>query len=190
MRLRLLALLSIVAALPAGSAGASGTAAVSPATSFGSGSVGIRSVSWTHDDCVGPGLPGTAGPHVTHTDNVSGFEIDPARIVNFNLSTLALFGAGICPTTVGGPVLPQDFTGHWHLTAVCRGSNNDGAVFINWTVDAVAGVATSSGFAGGQCIGTLGQAFSLDVTIEISSTTVLGLVVQPIGGVQIGITQA
>ncbi len=180
--------------VPAGYAGAGdGAASVAASTGIGlAGDVGAAAVRFSHADCVGPGKPGTAGPHATHTTNVSGFVIDPARPVSFRYSALTLQGAGICPTAVSGPVLPQDYTGRWQLTAVCRGTNNDGAVFLNWVVDSVAGVVTGQLPVGGTCIGVLGQAFSLDITIALSPTLAPIVLVPlgPLGGELLTVTQA
>lgn len=179
--------------VPAGQAGASDQAGyVSAGTQIGlAGDIGVEAVSFSHADCVGPGLPGTAGPHTTHTTNVPGFVIDPARVVSFRYTPLTLLGAGICPTTVGGPVLPQDYTGRWQMTAVCRQTSNDGAIFLNWIVDSVAGAVTGQGSAGVSCVGLLGAAFSLDITVALSPTDVPNVgPAGPLGGELLTVTQA
>lgn len=147
---------------------------------------------YSHDDCVGPGVTAlTAGPHVTHTDTVSGF-VANGRIITFRVTTLNLFGAGICPTTVGGPVLPQDFTGRYHVTAVCAdGTTNPGALFLDLAFDAIGGVIYQQGFNGIACQGFFNSPFSLKITIDISQTTlpIVGLPLDPIGGVLLTVTQ-
>lgn len=151
----------------------------------------IDAVNYAHPDCVGPGLPGTAPAHGAHTTRVTGFVIDPARPVSFGVIGLALFGAGVCPVTAApGPILPQDMTGRWTLTAVCRGTQNEGATFFTWRVDFVGGIATSQSYTPGTCIGFLNSSFALDVTIAISSTALLGVQLGPAGGVQHTIQQA
>lgn len=142
-----------------------------------------------HYDCVGPGLPLTAPQHATHTQNVGGLAFN-GRLVRFNVVAFTPLGNGICPTTQSGPVLPQDFTGTWHLTAVCStGTTNPGTVWLDWEVQFVAGQAVGSGSNGLPCSGYANTAFSVDVTLEMSSVNVLGVDVPPTGGVLLTITQ-
>lgn len=178
----------LVVPLALAAAGATG----SPSRVVGQGVLGAdggsQAVLYTHNDCVGPGLPLTASPHVTHTTNVPGFAFN-GRAVFFSLTPLAILGAGICPTTVGGPVLPQDFTGRYHLTAVCRGTSNDGAVTLDWILDIVAGLVQGQGSAGTPCFGLAGASFSLDITIEMSTTTFLSIPLDPLGGIRLSVSQ-
>lgn len=183
-------IVTIMLSLPASHADAQSfaTPASASANPSGSGSVTASSVSFAHKDCVGPGVGLLPPGHVTHTQNVTGFVIS-SQPVRFTTTTLALFGAGPCPTGVDGPVLPQDFTGRYHFTAICRGVQNVGAVFIDVTYDALAGIITGVSGTSGSCIGTLGQTFSIDLTVEMAPYVLNGISIPPTGGVMIGITQ-
>ncbi|MBI4729411.1 MAG: hypothetical protein HY775_07910 [Acidobacteria bacterium] len=194
---RIRCLLAVVVALPlavsAAGATPAPTAEVRASTivvQTGTSGPGIESIAqpYSHYDCVGPGLPGTAGPHITHTENVTGFTFSSA-VMRFTLTPLALFGSGICPTIVGGPVLPEDFTGTYRLTAVCRETSNDGTVLLVWEIQAVAGAVISQGSGGTSCTGNLGALFSLDITIAISPTSFLGIPLDPLGGILLTVTQ-
>ncbi|HVM45144.1 MAG TPA: hypothetical protein VM582_04345 [Candidatus Thermoplasmatota archaeon] len=150
----------------------------------------LDAVSYAHDDCVGPGLPGTAGPHATHTTLVPGFVIAPSRPISVGVVTLALFGAGICPTALGGPVLPHDYSGRLQLTAVCRGTIDDGAVFLQFTLDIIAGFVVGQSSSAGACTGTLNAPFALEVTFALTPTNALGTPLGPLGGVRHTLAQA
>lgn len=147
-------------------------------------------VNYRHDDCVGPGLPGLAGPHGTHTTRVSGFVINPSRPVSFGYATLNPFAPGLCPTTIGGPILQHDFTGRLTYSVVCRGTLNDGGLFFSGQINAVGGLLTGTSFLPGTCTGYLNAPFSLDVTITITATTFNGLQLGPVGGVGHTLSQA
>lgn len=154
------------------------------------GEATIQSVAYAHADCVGPGLPATAAPHATHTEATAPVVID-GRIVRFSLTGLTLFGSpGPCPVTAANAgVLPQDFTGQYRMTAVCRGTLNDGTVALDFLVDMVAGIVTAQGAAGSPCSGYFGSQFHYDVTVAVDTTTFLGVELPPTGGVRLTVEQ-
>lgn len=151
----------------------------------------LATTRYSHSDCIGPALPGTTGPHTTHTAHATGFVIDPARSIQFSLQTLTLQGAGICPVTaVSAPYLPQDYTGSWSLTAVCReGTLTPGQTAVSWSVNAVAGYVLSQNFGGSGCIGYINSVFAMDITIATSPLTLLGQQIPATGGVATQISQ-
>lgn len=150
----------------------------------------VDAVTYSHYDCVGTGAPGTAPPHATHTTRVGGFVFNGAGI-NFGMNALNLFGVGPCPVTAANAgVLPTDFTGTLRLTAVCRGTLNDGAPAASWTVSFLAGTPRSNSFVPGTCRGYVNTAFALDVTIATGPVDVLpGVPVGPLGGIVHTISQ-
>lgn len=170
-------------ALPASSAGNVVTSSAEPSMAppaISNGGAGFVTL-YAHNDCVGPGLPGTAAPHATHTQNVPG--VRAGTVVHFNLAGLTLRGSpGPCPLTAADlGLLPVDMTATYHLTAVCRGNLDAGTVMLDWTLTLVAGNAVTSGFGGSPCSATAGSTFSLDVTIDISDANVAGIVVPATG---------
>lgn len=146
---------------------------------------------YTHRDCVGPGAPDTNGPHSTHTTSVPG--VAAGSVVNFGINGFALTGSpGPCPLTAADlGYLPLDFTGQYHLKAVCQGNINPNTVFVDWTITYVVGVATTSSFGGNVCYAYVGTTFSLDTTIAINPATlpIVGVSVPATGAVQLTVSQ-
>lgn len=154
------------------------------------GAEAADAVNFLHHDCVGLGLLVTAPPHATHTQNIPGFVLDPARGITVEVDAFTLFGpGGICPTPLGGDALSEDFTGHWRLVLVCRETLNPGVVTLDWNLDFVAGLVTKQTVAGDACVDFLNNPFSLDATVSISGTTFLGLPLPPVGGIRLTVSQ-
>lgn len=150
---------------------------------------GTEAVLYTHNDCVGVGTP-TAPPHTPnpHTTTVTGFVFNGV-LVRFSPVSLTLFGSGICPTTVSGPFLPQDFTGTYRMTAVCgAGTQNPGTVWLDFEIRYLAGIPIGAAQAGLPCTGFFNQQFSADITIAISPVTFI-VTLPPVGGIQLTISQ-
>lgn len=149
-----------------------------------------EAVNYAHRDCVGPGLPGTPSPHATHTTRVSGFVIAPSRPITISVFSLTLFGSGICPTALPGPVLPEDYTGQIRLTGVCRGTSNEGGLFFDFTIAFLSGIPVSGASTPGTCIGALNSAFEVDLTVSLSPIALFGVPLGPLGGIRHTMTQA
>ncbi|HUR70322.1 MAG TPA: hypothetical protein VM370_13840 [Candidatus Thermoplasmatota archaeon] len=187
--MRPVVLLLVLALLPLWSATADGALVGVPAVLAGGASAAAAAPQFQHFDCAGPGAAQTAGAHATHTERVGGFVIDEARSLQANVVTSAIVGAGICPTTTSGPILREFFSGHYALSAVCRGSINDGAVLFAYDLDAIAGRVVAQSFAGGSCIGAPASGFALDVTVGLSPSTTLAGALPATGGVSATIKQ-
>lgn len=147
-----------------------------------------------HYDCVGPGpSPVVADQHDPdpHTETVEGFQIGSGA-VNFHIVGFSLFTTGTCPVeAVDGPVLSEDFTGHYRVKAVCAdGTTNPGTVFMDWKLDLVSGILFAQDRTTNSCAGFFGDEFALEVTVEISRTDVLlGVPIGPAGGIDLTVSQ-
>lgn len=147
---------------------------------------------YTHYDCVGPGpSPLVADAHSAHTDTVTGFQFGSGS-VEFSLTGLSLFTTGTCPVeATDGPVLSEDYSGHYHMKAVCgAGAANEGTVFLDWRLDIVAGLPFSQSSQGTPCSGFVGDSFELEITVSMSPTDVLfGVPIDPVGGIDLEVSQ-
>lgn len=149
---------------------------------------------YNHYDCVGPGpSPAVADQHDPdpHTETVEGFQSGQGAI-KFRIVGFSLFTSGTCPVeAVDGPVLSEDFTGHYRVKAVCAdGTTNPGTVFMDWELDLVAGLLFTQERTTNPCYTVSGSSFALDVTVEISRTdALLGVPIGPVGGIDLTVTQ-
>lgn len=151
-------------------------------------------VPYHHYDCVGPGpSPVVADQHTPdpHTETVEGFQ-SGAGSISFQIVGFSLFTTGTCPVeAVDGPVLSEDFTGHYRVEAVCAdGTTNPGTVFMDWELDLVAGLLFAQDRTTNPCYAVSGSSFALDVTVEISRTdALLGVPIGPAGGIDLTVAQ-
>ncbi|MGH7751319.1 MAG: hypothetical protein ACREN5_00755 [Gemmatimonadales bacterium] len=170
-------------------AGADATMAVSPFFTSG-GAPGADAERYRHQDCVGPGLPGTVGAHSPnpHTVSVPGFG---AGSVTIAIQSLNLGGPGICPLTLGAlPLLSQDYTGSYTATFRCgAGTQNPGALFGSFTSSYLAGLPTGGSFTPGTCFVPVGGSWSVVTTIGHSDTSLLGVPLPPTGAILLTLTQ-
>lgn len=147
-----------------------------------------RGLARTNRPCDhGAGHAGRTRP-TPRTAHVAGLGL---AVTTFTLTPLSLAGPGVCPEQVAPlPVLGKDFTGHYHLKAVCStGTLNAGATFLEAAFDIVAGVPQSAGSFGTPCI-VAGPGWSIDVMIDLGPVSVLGLPpIEPVGEVLLTVTQ-
>jgi hypothetical protein len=149
----------------------------------------VPTTRYTHDDCVAYGAatapPHDPNPHGEHVTGFVGGDFPP----RFALQHLGFFGDGICPTTMAGPILAQDFVGTYRVVALCaEGSGNAGGLLLDWTMQFVTLQPVGNQRIDGDCAAPAAGTYALDVWVEIqplrfpTDSTVFG-------GIRLTITQ-